>query len=285
MTASAEPSQLGLPFAPVRRCAWCDKPLPADARSDATTCPGKSRCREARRRFRTHTAETSVTPAIAPGPALAWALAPTTVAALYVHANGIYREIPGVDLWPEERDARTYAGPYPVVGHPPCPRWGRLRHVGGRPGEDGGCFAACLEHVERYGGVLEHPESSLAWATFGLPRPRMPGGWWRTAGRPGWACHIEQGQYGHPARKPTWLYYVGDAPPPPMRWGPGPAPTAYVCSGPRVPAGVRVMSSTTEREVTPSELARVLVALARESRHANQVADPSRDLRAKGAHP
>ena len=53
------------------------------------------------------------------------------VAALFVQRGGVYFDVEGVDPWDEERDARTYAGPYPVVAHPPCKRWGR--YWGGGP--------------------------------------------------------------------------------------------------------------------------------------------------------
>ena len=93
------------------------------------------------------------------------------VAALYVQEVGAYSGLPFVDMWPESRDARKYCGPYPVVAHPPCQRWGALAAVnykrwGGdhnRPGNDGGCFAAALESVRRFGGVLEHPAKSRAF--------------------------------------------------------------------------------------------------------------------------
>jgi hypothetical protein len=42
-----------------------------------------------------------------------------TVAALYVEKEGVYANLPGVDVWDETRDARLYAGPYPVVATPP----------------------------------------------------------------------------------------------------------------------------------------------------------------------
>jgi hypothetical protein len=86
-------------------------------------------------------------------------------------------------------------------------------------GDDGGCFAAALDAVHRWGGVLEHPAGSAAWEVFGIDAPPRVGGWVRS--HAGWTCHVEQGHYGHRARKPTWLYAVGcGEPPPPLRWGP-----------------------------------------------------------------
>lgn len=49
-----------------------------------------------------------------------------TVAAIYVQTGGSYFGLPGVDPWDEARDARRYAGPWPVVAHPPCQRWGKF---------------------------------------------------------------------------------------------------------------------------------------------------------------
>src|SRR5262245_949268 len=109
----------------------------------------------------------------------------TTVVALFVATNGVYYGLPGVDPWDEERDARLYAGPHPVVAHPPCARWCRLAGLvearwGHKRGEDGGCFASALNSVRRWGGVLEHPAYSDAWAAFRLPLPpRRRIGWQR----------------------------------------------------------------------------------------------------------
>jgi hypothetical protein len=135
-----------------------------------------------------------------------------TIAALYVYADGPYAGLDGVDVWDEARDARLYMGPHPVVAHPPCERWGR--YWGGGPsarvkralGDDGGCFAAALESVRRWGGVLEHPEASHAWRAHGMSRPPRSGGWVVADELGGWTCCVEQGHYGHRARKATWLY-------------------------------------------------------------------------------
>jgi hypothetical protein len=136
------------------------------------------------------------------------------IAALYVATGGHYFELEGVDPWDEPRDARLYQGPYPVVAHPPCQRWGR--YWGGGPnvnvpkikGDDGGCFGAALEAVRRWGGVLEHPEASHAFGHFGLNMPPKCGGYVSAGDGIGWTCCVEQGHYGHRARKATWLYVV-----------------------------------------------------------------------------
>lgn len=140
------------------------------------------------------------------------------IAALYVRTSGAYFNLPGIDPWDIKRDARNYAGPYPVIAHPPCQRWGKMYF--GQPlaisrgterkikGDDGGCFLHALSAVRKYGGVLEHPKGSLAWKHFGLNEPPRDGGW-IMADANGWTCCVEQGRYGHYARKPTWLYAVG----------------------------------------------------------------------------
>jgi hypothetical protein len=138
-----------------------------------------------------------------------------TVAALFVARGGCYWGLPGVDAWDEARDARKYAGPWPVICHPPCARWGRYWHGGPSAkvrrtkGDDGGCFASALGAVRTWGGVLEHPADSAAWGAFGLIRPPRSGGWVVADWCGGWTCCVEQGHYGHRARKATWLYAVG----------------------------------------------------------------------------
>jgi hypothetical protein len=144
------------------------------------------------------------------------------IAALFVETNGIYYGLPDVDPWDEARDARTYAGPWPVVAHPPCARWCRLaalvEHKLGIPvGADGGCFSAALNAVRTWGGVLEHPAESKAWYAYNLPRPRRGEGW--VGGLcGGWSAYVDQGHYGHLAQKATWLYAHGVLHLPELRW-------------------------------------------------------------------
>lgn len=149
------------------------------------------------------------------------------IAALFVATDGCYFGLPNVDPYDAQRDARLYAGPHPVVAHPPCQRWGRFWGGGpmlaGTPkqkikGDDEGCFASALASVRRWGGVLEHPEASAAWAHFGLAAPPKWGGWHVADFVGGWTCCVEQGHYGHLARKATWLYAFGTGLPS-LVWG------------------------------------------------------------------
>lgn len=156
------------------------------------------------------------------------------IAALYVETGGCYFGRSDVDPWDETRDARLYDGPWPVVAHPPCQRWGNFWFGGTHPGSkryergaDGGCFAAALAAVRKWGGVIEHPAKSYAWTHFGLNRPPELGGWHSADFEGGWTCHVEQGQYGHAARKPTWLYAFG-ADLPQLKWGSPPGKFAHL---------------------------------------------------------
>ena len=201
------------------------------------------------------------------------------VAVLFAEPRGVYSTFEGVDLWDEARDARRYQGPLPVVAHPPCERWGRYwsggpsAKVRRRKGDDGGCFAAALWAVRTFGGVLEHPEASHAWRWHGIKTPSSKGGWIR-ADLWGWTCCVEQGHYGHPARKKTWLYVCGPHYAwqlPSLTWGPS--------SGRRLDEGFhskeeraaaraagvqpRPRLSTAENVATPRAFAEVLLQMAR----------------------
>lgn len=146
------------------------------------------------------------------------------IAALYIDSKrGPYAAMPGVDAWGIERDATQYAGPWPVVAHPPCKSWGSLRHLALPNQAERDCGPRAVEQVRRWGGVLEQPAHSQLWAACGLPRPgELPDSFG------GWSIEVSQCDFGHLARKRTWLYIVGCRPdcipalPParePTHWG------------------------------------------------------------------
>ena len=194
------------------------------------------------------------------------------IAALYVAKGGCYFGLPDVDPWDEERDARLYAGPWPVVAHPPCDRWGRYydggpswRARGLTPkvkGDDGGCFAAALQAVRNFGGVLEHPSGTSAWPAHGILSPLVYS--WTAAGDwQGWVCRVDQGAFGHRARKETWLYAVGcDLPS--LPWGVSRPP---LDGTPRErKTGICQRLSRKQRAATPIPFRDLLLSMARSVR-------------------
>jgi hypothetical protein len=208
---------------------------------------------------------------------------PFTVAALYVAKGGAYWDLRGVDPWDEERDARLYAGPWPVVAHPPCARWCQLAGLvearwGHRRGDDGGCFASALASVQKWGGVLEHPAYSSAWTKYNLPKPSR--GHWRR-GHPllgasnGWATEVSQVAYAHRARKRTWLYYVGSMAPPDLDWS-EPEASAWVSNCANHGRKFVELMGSNECKATPLAFRDLLLSIARFS----AVAEPRAAMRA-----
>jgi hypothetical protein len=199
------------------------------------------------------------------------------VVVLFVDARGPYPALVA-DYYDRARDARTYAGPHPVVAHPPCSRWCRLSKLvearwNHRVGDDGGCFAAALTAVRTWGGVLEHPAWSRAWAAFGLIVPRALG--WHRDLEGGWCCEVSQAAYGHRAKKLTWLYYVGTDPPPPLLWT-RPEASAVVGYMKRRADGTIWRNNAKrmpklEASRTPAAFAEQLVALAAGARRCSEV--------------
>lgn len=196
------------------------------------------------------------------------------IAALYVETGGVYYGLPDVDPWDEARDARVYAGPWPVVAHPPCARWSRLarfcevRH-GLKVGEDGGCFAAAVTAIRRWGGVIEHPAFSKAWSAFGLPRPetKIPG--WQRGLDGGASCYVEQGRYGHVMKKATWLYAYG-VELPELRWGYTPDSEGKVAQKQDWRGGMDKWRDATGHKAasaTPIAFRDVLLSIARSAQH------------------
>jgi len=169
-------------------------------------------------------------------------------AALFVRPRSVYHTLARVDAWCAARDATRYRGPYPVVAHPPCRGWGRLRHMAKpRPGECELAFFA-RDAVRQFGGVLEHPQGSAFFRAGGLPRPGEP-----PDDFGGWSMLVNQSDWGHRALKPTLLYICGTVSVPPL-----PAPRTPVSTVENMWRG--------EREATPLAFALWLCQIAEAAR-------------------
>ncbi|WP_295375606.1 hypothetical protein [uncultured Pseudacidovorax sp.] len=184
-----------------------------------------------------------------------------TVAVLFARADSVYKTLPGCDVWDAERDARRWPGGAPVVAHPPCRAWGRLRHFAKPRPDEKDLARLAVRHVRRWGGVLEHPKGSTLWADQGLPAPGQRDAFG------GWTLPIHQSWWGHRAEKATVLYVLGCEPGdiPPMPLVLGDAPCVIGSSGRRRDGTRAHRPETTkaEREHTPPPLAVWLVELAK----------------------
>ena len=181
------------------------------------------------------------------------------VAVLFARADSVYKTLPACDVWDAERDARGWPGGAPVVAHPPCRQWGKLRQFSHGDAAEKQLAVDAVASVRAFGGVLEHPAESTLWAVCGLPLPgRAPDAF------DGWTAEIRQCDWGHKAEKLTWLYIVGchpdDLPPLPPRG----EPTGVIKPQRGVPRTLKIVTKA-EREHTPPALAHWLVELARRS--------------------
>lgn len=182
------------------------------------------------------------------------------VAVLYVDANGPYPELVR-DWYDLARDGKTYDGPSPVVAHPPCGPWGALKHLNRI--QDPTCGPRAVEQVRAFGGVLEHPSGSGLFAHCGLPKPgELPDAWG------GITFEVCQVDWGHVARKRTWIYVVGarsfPSNPPkrePTHWVSGGRNPNRKGSGGLVPPGIKVCSAQ-QRRRTPVDFAKFLIDIA-----------------------
>lgn len=182
------------------------------------------------------------------------------VAALFTMADGPYPRL-GVDAFDIERDARTFDLSCPVVAHPPCRGWSRLRSFA-KPRDDERDLAVWAVWVVRHcGGVLEHPSGSALWRFVGLPHPSRP----TRDEFGGWSLPVSQKWWGHRAEKRTWLYIVGidpaQLPPFPLVIGHAER-TCGLWSG-RDRASCLPEIGKHERMCSPDAFARWLVDLAR----------------------
>lgn len=185
----------------------------------------------------------------------------TSVVALYVDPRGPY---PGIvaDWYDAERNAMTYRGSLPVVAHPPCGPWSHLSQLH-KHAEEIALAPHAVAVVQRCGGILEHPKGSKLWDACHLPKPGEP---IDDAG--GFTIEVSQCDWGHPARKRTWLYIVGytgmvlpmPEPREPTHWASG-GRTRSSRQGSPVPPGIKVCSAQ-QRRRTPAAFADWLVSVA-----------------------
>lgn len=109
---------------------------------------------------------------------------------LCVNKKSIYKEL-GLNCYDIDRDAYSFKGQEPVICHPPCQQWSKLKHFAKENKREKELAFFCLEQVHKNGGILEHPEGSEFFKVAGI-KPSIS---------------VDQFWFGFPARKTTWLYF------------------------------------------------------------------------------
>lgn len=137
------------------------------------------------------------------------------VAVLCVLPRSRYFQL-AAEVYDQARDAFNYAGTLPVVAHPPCRQFSRLRGLAYHVPRERDLAHFCVARVRELGGVLEHPSFSKLWQDAALPPP----GRYQRDEFGGFTIDVDQAWWGHPARKRSWFYVCGvsprDIPPVPL---------------------------------------------------------------------
>lgn len=124
------------------------------------------------------------------------------ISVLFTEKNSIYKQL-NIDCWDQKRNALNYPGEGPIIAHPPCRLWSRLKGLSKANPEEKQLTIWSIEKIRIFGGILEHPRSSQIWKYMNLP---LPG---QTDKYGGFTIVIKQHWFGHLAEKDTRLYIVG----------------------------------------------------------------------------
>lgn len=179
------------------------------------------------------------------------------IAVLFIRKDSIYKELVE-ECFDIERNAAGYNFKLPVICHPPCRAWGRLRHFA-KPREGEKELALfSVDLVRKFGGIVEHPRSSLLWFEKDIPRHGEVDQYG------GFCISVNQSWFGHKAEKNTLLYICGidrkNVPSMPLNFN----AIERTISGSfrRTHPSYRKEVSKAEREATPLLFAEWLIQLA-----------------------
>lgn len=127
----------------------------------------------------------------------------TKVPVLFVHQRSNYKILPGFDCYDKQRNALNYTGNQPVIAHPPCRLWSRLRGLSKAPEFERHFAVWSINLVRSVGGIVEHPYDSKLWDYINCPEP----GTFDEFG--GTSFVFDQFDFGYYVRKRTRIYIVG----------------------------------------------------------------------------
>lgn len=125
---------------------------------------------------------------------------------LFAERNSNYNKVGGLNIYDSTRNAFNYQSMGPVIAHPPCRLFSKLRYFSNAPSCERLCAMFALQVVRECGGILEHPRASTLFKgnDFLLSgQVDKFGGFLRS---------VDLSWFGFPAQKTTMLYFVGISP-------------------------------------------------------------------------
>lgn len=114
------------------------------------------------------------------------------ISVLCAKKNSLYKTIPGIDVWDEDRDAYFFTGSNPVITHAPCAQWSVMKGFAHDKPDEKELAFFCLKNVIRNGGIFEHPAGSTFFKEAGIEKN---------------IYSVDQVWWGFPARKRTYLFF------------------------------------------------------------------------------
>jgi len=134
------------------------------------------------------------------------------ITVLCANKNSIYKQIPGIDVWDQVRDAYYFYGSNPVITHAPCAQWSRMKAFANYDTDAKELAFFCLKHVVRNGGIFEHPAGSSFFKEAGIEKN---------------VYSVDQSWWGFPASKKTYLFFSKCKPAPMPIFTPPPVFTFF----------------------------------------------------------
>ncbi len=113
------------------------------------------------------------------------------IAVLCALEKSFYKTLPDLEVYDKQRNAYTFNLDIPVIAHPPCQQWSRLKSFAKFDREEKDLAFFCLEKIKKNGGILEHPAGSSFFKEAGI-KPTIS---------------IDQSWFGFSCRKRTYLYF------------------------------------------------------------------------------
>lgn len=119
------------------------------------------------------------------------------ISILCAKKDSLYKTIPGIDVWDEDRDAYFFTGSNPVITHAPCAQWSRMKAFAKENKDQKELAYFCLNKVIRNGGIFEHPAGSSFFKEAGVTKN---------------IYSVDQSWWGFAAKKHTYLFFHGCKP-------------------------------------------------------------------------